>query len=233
MKNLKTWAFAMMILFVGTTLTSCLNSDDSAPQGIARGMLSAGGLYLYTDDGFTLNIQNPTAMKLTDGTYPDRVVIVFSMMDGEDFESGKTKYNVNFDYYSSIMGMCEFSEEPVEQNTPIVALKGLTSGQGYLDVWARYYYDKESALSDFTLYADRVEDGTLVFKFVQSGKVVNKYEETDTAFSFDLPYRNYIETEFPDVKFFGTTNDSISVKVVANDTGAELSQGPIKVKIQY
>ncbi|NDV58407.1 hypothetical protein [Bacteroides sp. 519] len=244
MKAMRFLMMAVLTVFMGTTLTSCLDSDGgNYPDGpfavtIAESYL--GGLSVKADNGYTFNVSNPGAMELkyTDGTAltPTRAIIYVYLAEGEEWTKDKTTYNVSFAqdygymYFSqAVNGM---TYEPLETETPVYT-EYFYFGNGYFDVALSTFHLKDFSLSDFKLCVTGVEGETIKMKLMNSEEL----KSTDSGVTGGNFYISYIapgqeiKNYYPELKTFGTTNDSVYVQL-ENKSYAGIESEKIKIKLR-
>ena len=162
MKFVKYLALAMMALSLG----SCLNNDDDEKGYTVTFSdflaVGADATTVMTDDDDVLQVSNPSSLKFSDGTIPNRVIANFSM---EYDQAGKLKSN-----YIEIKGAqrCYIvpcvSKEDVEEEKEfkLSRPKSMSMTKKYLNLYVEGYFGSNVSETDFHLYVDRV-DGANVF----------------------------------------------------------------------
>jgi hypothetical protein len=233
MKQMKIAVIAMLAVLMGTTFTSCLNSDNGTAEYTDIVTIDYLG-HVISDYGYRLEVQNPSAMQSTDKTYPDRAMIAYNRVDGEDYSEGKSSYKVYFTGYYAVMYIGETSTEEVESVTKINALGADSWASGnYLNIGVNISYDKSiEPGSDLKLYPYEVKNGVLHCKLVHTVKV----EGTNTSslyMSFPLPSKTNLSSQFEGLNFTGDGKNIIDIVVVAEGTnGDELKSNTIKAILQ-
>ena len=162
MKFVKYLALAMMALSLG----SCLNNDDDEKGYTVTFSdflaVGADATSVMTDDDDVLQVSNPSSLKFSDGTIPNRVIANFSM---EYDQAGKLKSN-----YIEIKGAqrcyivpCVSKEDvDVEKEFKLSTPKSMSMTKKYLNIYVEGYFGSNISENDFHLYVDRVE-GANVF----------------------------------------------------------------------
>ncbi|MDR0658714.1 MAG: hypothetical protein LBG18_07275 [Mediterranea sp.] len=198
MKHMKIALAAMLAVVMGTTFTSCLNSDrDDVNYAYVTINTSMGIITsLTTDDGYELVPQNASQMTL-DGSIPKRAYIAFKLLEGEKLSSNSSA-RVSFVDYYDILYVRDMSDGLVETATRLLAIsQDIWSANGYLNVAAAYYSYTVDSPDDFSLYIDRIEDNTIYFKLAFTKEV----EETSTysakSLSYILPSEEEIKESYP------------------------------------
>jgi hypothetical protein len=222
MKQMKIAVIAMLAVLMGTTFTSCLNSDNGPAEYTDIVTIDYLGR-VRSDYGYILDVQNPSAMQLTDKSYPDRAMIVYNRIDGEDYSEGKSNYKVYFTGYYAVMYLGEVATNEVESATKINALgfDNWASGN-YLNISLIINYDENTKPeSDLKLYPYEVRNGVLYCKLVHTAKV----EGTKTSslyMSFFLPSKTYLQSpQFEGLNFTGDDKNIIDIVVLAEGTDGE------------
>lgn len=241
MKRMKITLIAVMAIIMGITFTSCLNSDNSPGTSFATGMVYSGiSTYFVTDNGIRLNFNNPSDLELVNSDkttyYPKRAVIMYKEIEGEDYSPGKTNYNVSFAGYYIVFFVHDHmsSKDDVESLTPIYSIQESFEGSNYLNIAFQYYYNSDTRENDFSMYPYKWENNKLYFRLVHTKKVENGNLSTYNVYmSYNLPTKEELKTQFNDIQFTGTTNDTISIVVTAEGLSQqELSAREFKGKIR-
>lgn len=243
MKQIK---FLMAIAFavlMGTTVTSCLDSDggDYADlRGIVTVYESMGMVALVFDDlpGYSFYPTNPDAIKYTNGYYMERGFVSLDLVDDETITENKKSYNVYIrsnDYLYDIP-VREFCTRP----DTIAATKTISSldkngwgANGYLNVLLSVSY-KEYQTQVFDIYPVKAEDDKLTLKLEHSygGKDANL--QGSTYHSFRVPSLYELENLLSQLELGTITpvNDSIYVKVQAEGNYETFETKEFKIAIK-
>ena len=114
MKHMKIALAAMLAVVMGTTFTSCLNSDrDDVNYAYVTINTSMGIITsLTTDDGYELVPQNASQM-IYNGSIPKRAYIAFKLLEGEKLSSNSSA-RVSFVDYYDILYVRDMSDGLVE-----------------------------------------------------------------------------------------------------------------------
>ncbi|NDV83519.1 hypothetical protein [Bacteroides sp. 51] len=204
MKQMKIALMALVAVFMGTTFTSCLDSDsDNTLQAFVT-INSGGGLYvssLKTEDGLTFIPQNPQQMVKSDGSIPERAFISYELFEGESFKEGVTEYKIVFKSYDMEFQELSASYEPKESVTPLLGIYDypLWAANGYLNVCFAHYYDKDVSTSDFSLFIDRVENNIVYFKIACTTNIEKGNTYTNQAISYYLPTESTVKEQYPNL----------------------------------
>lgn len=215
---------AVLTVFMGTTLTSCLDSGDSRQMyaksvTISDGFL--GGLSVVSDDGFTLNVTNSSAMSGTlDGeTFtPKRALMYYYLAEGETIEENKTQYKVEFAGYGFYAeAVKDFNYEALDTETKVYINtdRWLNFGNGYLDVAFITPRLKDYTNNDIKLCVVGVDGQTIKMKMMNSVEIEdndNNATIIESWLSFRAPNRETISNMYKDIEFLGANKDSIYVQ---------------------
>lgn len=162
MKFVKYLAFAMMAL----CFSACLGDDDEKDTYTVSfsDFLAVGdnGTSVKTDEDSLLQVSNPSALRLPDNTYPDRVIASFNV---EYNKSGKprSKYIEVLAAQRCYTVPCANKEEiDVTTEFKLSRPNALSMTKKYLNVYVEGYFGSSTSEKDFHLYVDRVE-GANVF----------------------------------------------------------------------
>jgi len=237
MKRMKIALMAMFAIFMGTTFTSCLDSDDSPATFQEIGNIEEFYGTLSSDYGYSFTIQNFTDMKLTDGSYPKRAIIYYNEVEGEDYKTEKTSYKAYFAGYRQLLYTGAITYTEPESETPIYSLGEAFGSGNYLNIGFTITYDKESTdpVTDIVLYPYEVKSGVLYCKIVQIESVGTSTTTSGLYMSFLMPYKTQLQSQpqFEGLTFSGDDNNIIELVVVAeNSTGNEISLEKVKVALR-
>ncbi|GEM_PF-3425505 len=246
---------AVLTVFMGFSFTSCLDSGESIPQPdvvdyvtITGGFMGVG-LNVKTDNGLTLNVKNPGAMEITltggDKFTPTRALACFYFAEGEVYEKDKTEYDVLFasDYVYQVVSpgyfyvsqeYSDFMTTPLDTKTK-VQVDLMAFGGSYLDTYIRgLVYEDEFKLSDFKLCITGVENETIKAKVMNLTEIPsdeNKAKYLTAGVSFRAPSVRQMEHEYPELKPFGSSNDSVYL-LLDNENLDSRQLEKIKIKLQ-
>lgn len=238
---------AVVAVFMGTTLTSCLDSDGGTySDGFGWYEVSEGGIFggvILRDDNrdITLVPQNPSKLLYSSGTeYPKHIYAAFSFPEGDPgFVDGKTSYDVIIDNWSDVFvkNLCN-PDTLTHTNSAIRSFE-----EGY--TWASHSYLTleftaprltNTSLEHFDAYPVSAEGNVLYMKFNQNQEVKSGTELSAKGMvSFKLPHKMEIISKFPELEFFGSSNDSVYVVVTADTYGNEdtkLESKKLKVRLR-
>nr|WP_320059057.1 hypothetical protein [uncultured Bacteroides sp.] len=226
MKKMKFVALALTLL-MGISFTSCLNSDggNASYSGfvtVSQGYLS-DNIVLLTDDGLTLTPTNPS-MLLVDKKYPERVLLNYELVAGEELVSGKTKYNVTI-LGGFVIPVKTFNQRPdtLKNDYKISQLTAAWYANRY--VTFNIGFTHSNSIVDFDIYQQKIGHDTLYVKLNYSkGGGDAAYGDGNTFYSFRIPSSVYGQIE--------PKNDSIWVKILAKGT-YETLQKSVRVKYGY
>ncbi|NDV66754.1 NigD-like C-terminal domain-containing protein [Bacteroides sp. 224] len=236
MKQIKFLVLAFTIL-LGTTFTSCLDSDDSPATYYAFATVNnnmLGYITLTTDDGLTLTPANPTDMKYSNGDYPDRVYIAYNLVEGQEMQQGITKYDIKFLGYMNEVAAPDYSSEPVESKTYIYQLaEEGWAANNYLNIAVSIKYGEDTnTKTDFALYPDKVEDNVLYFRLVHKEEVAKANGTYSYYMSFFLPTKSSLQSKFEELEFSGDNNDEIQVVITAEEgEDTIIKTNPFKIRL--
>jgi hypothetical protein len=229
MKEMKTF-FVTLILLVSVSLTSCIDGgDDSSSWDFFKyGTVvqsAFGGVAVYTDDGLTLTLSNPSVIKYTDGTYPTRVAGYYKLATGETLQTGKTNYTVSF-VTGNLIVTKNFNQKPdtIKKSYSITSIDGYYIANSYATVFLSFPYKTASNVS-FDMYTQRVGNDTLyvALNYTNGGSDDNSGNLiSQIPYSFKLPSNIEIQPK----------NDSIWVKVSAKGINGTLV-GKARCKYMY
>jgi len=236
MKRMKIALVAMLAIFMGTTFTSCLDSDDS--PNTYTDIVYIDSSFEFTgqassDAGYTLEIQNPSSMKATDGTFPKRAMIGWQEIEGADYTAGQKSYKAYFSQYYIIYDIGQTSMSEGTSVTPINKIESNVIGIGvsgnYMNIAFNITYDENTKPEyDFTFYPYDVKSGVLYCKIVHTKTVDTEKAKTGSLYmSFPLPYKSVLESQFEGIEFTGEDKKTIKIVVTAdgpNETLLESSQ---------
>lgn len=245
MKQIKIALTAILAIIMGTTFTSCLDSD-SGPEtfsdfvtvnmslGIPTSLKGDEKSYTYTPSSFEY-------LKYSDGSYTKRALIYFQLADGEVITEGKTSYNIVITgVYQDLIGS-EFCEEDTlthKPGVPFVSLENYWGANGYLTVQFGANYNSSSThLGLFNMYVDveKTEGSTLYVRLNHNEDLSNYSGSTYIYRSFLIPSKSEIEAlkeDNPEFNLDYMTNDTVNVKIVAlKSAGEELESKSFKIKI--
>lgn len=218
MKAMRFMMMAVIAAFMGTTLTSCLDSDsgEQSDYDLVTISSSMGVSFVKSDAGITYNVLNYSSLEIKfdsgETLVPRRAVISFDLADGEVYQEGKTTYDIVFKgyyWYSEIVSSVDL--ESVESETELV-VTNLTSGNGYLDVTFQTPALKDFNLSDYKVFVDKVEGNTIYINMVNPLDIEKPDGTLSAMVSYMLPSKFAIENKFPELETFGANNDSVYVK---------------------
>lgn len=214
-----------LTLLMGISFTSCLNSDDgnasySGFVTVSQGFLS--DIVLLTDDGYTLTPTNPSVL-LANSKYPERVFLNYELVAGEEFVSGKTKYNVSI-LSGYVIPVKTFNQKPDTLNDyKITQLSAPWYANNYVTFGIGFNY--LNSVVDFEVSQQKIGHDTLYVKLNYSkGGGDSFYNEGTTYLSFKVPSSVYGVIE--------EKNDSIWVKILAKGT-YETLQKSVRIKYPY
>ena len=218
---MKAMRFMMMMViaaFMGTTLTSCLDSDGGDQSDFDLVTISSfmGASLVKSDAGVAYNVLNSSSLEIKfengETLIPRRAVISFDLAEGEVYQEGKTSYDIIFKgYYWYSETVCSVDIEPVESETELVVNK-LTSGNGYLDITFQTLALKDFNLSDYKVFVSKVEGNTVFVNMVNPLEIEKPDGTLAAMVSYMLPSKYTMETKFPELETFGTNNDSVYIK---------------------
>lgn len=235
MKRMKMALIAVMAIVMGTTFTSCLNSDSSPATASDIGNINSLGGYVTSDNGYRLDIQNFTDMKLTDGSYPTRAIFYYQQIEGEDYTTEKNSYKVHFTGYYTILPIGEMPMTEVEKKTLINALGTETWASGYYInvVFNINYDDKTDPKKDFVLCVDKKKteeknSGVLYCKLVHKTPVDTGAKTSNLYMSFRLPEKSDLLDELPDLTLSGDNKNIIEIIITAEGANGELTLDKFK-----
>lgn len=246
MKRMKIALMAVVAIVMGTTFTSCLDSDNGPSNYPATGIIGeyAGRVSMTLGDGVQLVISNPEQMKFSftgseNSFYPVVATIAYQEIEGQDYTEGKTSYNVAFagyynDYSYFFGGNYMVSEERAESLTPLSSLVSGGEMSGYICVIFGYYH-KDLTFNDFSMYPYKWDNNKLYFKLVHNKAVDTSSTKTSGMnMCFRLPGKADLRSEFPDIVFSGEDQDTVDVMIVADGADdKELSlESSFKVKVK-
>lgn len=230
MKEMKTF-FVTLILLVSVSLTSCIDGGDDSSSSwdlfkygtVVQSAL--GGVAVYTDDGLTLSLSNPSAIKYTDGTYPTRIAGYYKLATGETLQTGKTNYTVSF-VTGNLIITKNFTQKPdtLKKNYSITSIDGYYIANSYATLFLSFPYKTGSNVS-FDMYTQKVGNDTLyvALNYTNGGSDDNSgYQVSQIPYSFKLPSNIEIQPK----------NDSIWVKVSAKGINGTLV-GKARCKYMY
>lgn len=237
---------AVLAVVMGTTFTSCLDSDngpDTFPEVV--NIVDFMGIPTVTSDaGYELDVQNISKMKLNDGTYPSRAMVSFERVEGEIYDSGKSSYKAIFDGYYYLLNVGQvINEVEVESLSPINSFiisgqqqqQQVVYGSGkYLNFYVEFTADDNTKLeSDIILQYAKVEDGVLYCNVIHKEEVGEKDKKNVYAYmSYLLPLKSELKQKFPDLTFTGEDNNIIEIVLVAEGKNEqELKTEKVKVLI--
>ncbi len=240
MKAMKLVMMAVFAVLMGSTLTSCLDSGDSRPYGyswvtIQSSIYGDGISSVKSDDGYTFNILNPSFLKLgtgADAFYPERAFISYYLPEGTIVEEGKTEYDIEVNgatYYSLAIKDAEL--ESIESKTD-VNLELLGAGNNYIDVCFTTYMKEDAKNEDFKLILKQSEEkNTLSAEMINMVEVDNSSgQNTRHMISYKVPYKQSINSRYPDLEYLGQNQDSIYIKFINKMNGNSIEKFKIKVR---
>lgn len=230
---MKLFVTAMAVL-LGTTFTSCLNSNnESSWDGMAYATLQEGtfgGVTLLGDDGITYTPNNPTALQYTNGDFPDRVMFYYKFVEGEFFSKEKTKYNISV-VTASVIPVRDFTTRPdtIQNDYKMKKLESVWMGaQGYLNTVFSFYY-KTDAIIGFEMHPVKAGNDTLYVKLQHTiGGGEDTYNSGNILISFKMPNQYEIKSKYPELT---TTNDSVYINIQGNFNETNSAIKPFKVKM--
>lgn len=246
MKRMKIALMAVVAIVMGTTFTSCLDSDNGPSTYPATGIVSdyLGKAVMTLADGVQLVISNPEQMKFSftgseTSFYPVVATIAYQEIEGQDYTEGKTSYNVSFagyynDYSYFFGGNSMVSEEDTESLTPLSSLVSAGEMSGYICVIFGYYH-KDLSFADFSMYPYKWENNKLYFKLVHNKTVDTSSNKTSGMnMCFRLPGKSQLQSEFPDIVFSGEDQNTVDAMIVADGPNdKELSlESSFKIKVK-
>lgn len=237
---------AVMAIVMGTTFTSCLNSDsESSWDGYAYGTVDLS--YLLVDGGLKFYPTNMSTLKDSNGELPERVFFSYKLVEGQEITEGKTNYDISIVSFASL---------PVRRLTAdpdtIGNVSGVPVGEGQgisqftsNSVWAYngYFnlgfvtsYDSKTSFDHFDLFPNDVIDGVLYMRLHQNQKIVSTSGNIELLMSFKpftkMELSDQLEDKYADLNFFGTASDSVKVVVVAdNGSGSTIKTSAVGVKV--
>lgn len=250
---------SLIILFLAVfTFSSCLDSDNESSWDYVGYMTVEEdymGRHILKPDfsPYTFTPTNPDGLQFVDkenkptGKYLKRGFIVIKFAEGEVFpQEGKDRYNVNIVGVEKVLNVKEMKKpELVEESNPLYQLGGkdqFWADNGYVNVSFYPTYEQgkgdELDINDFDLFLDKVSDDnkTLFLRFNHSIARVEKpinYQYLELT-SFKLPSGGQIQSEFPNLEFFGSNNDSVRVKITAlGPNERELESSEFNIKLTY
>lgn len=248
MKAMKLVMMAVVAALMGTTLlTSCLDSGDGNYSD-GSGWFEVdpgtyGGVTLKHDGSdLTLTPQNPTLIQYQDGSYAKHVLIDFSFPEGDPgFTEGVNKYDVIIDRVIGETLVKDLCRTDTLTHTGAGIFQFVESGY----TWASHSFltlEFEAPLlsstnvKHFDLYVDDATEEALYLNFVQNQEIKSGiYNKYNGIVSFKLPRIGDIQYKFPDLKFFGSTNDSVYIVVTADsyqEENKKIETNKFKVKLR-
>lgn len=204
MKQMKIALVAMLAIFMGTTFTSCLDSDNS--PNTYTDIVNFDSSFEFTgkvssDAGHTLEIQNPSNMKGTDGYYPERAMIGWQEVEGADYTAGQKSYKAYFTQYYVIYEKGQTWMSDVSSVTPINKIEsnviGIGASGGYMNIAFNITYEEDNITpkSDLIFHPYEVKNGVLYCKIVQTKAVDTSKAKTGSLYmSFPLPSRSQLQS---------------------------------------
>lgn len=250
MKQMKIVLMAIIAIVMGTTFTSCLDSDDSPQVYIASGVVSDmyGTVMINSGDvRFVVNNSDDMTFSFSDSKetfYPTVATIGYNQIEGKDYTEGKSSYDVYFvGYYNAYFGGNPMSLNESESLTPIYGIIANSNGGNsvgaafnYLLVEFTYHHGKEFEFSDFNMYPYKWENNKLYVKFVHSAEV--DHSSTDNvsslALCFQFPSKAVLENKFPEIAFTGEDSNEITVVLTADGPNdREIETSSFKAQILY
>ncbi|NMA75354.1 MAG: hypothetical protein GX963_14655 [Bacteroidales bacterium] len=251
---------SLIVLLVAVfTFSSCLDSDSESSWDYANYMTVVDYDYMGTPSElrpdffpYIFTPINPEVLKLYNKEeeskgYLKRGFIVVKLVEGEDFsQKDKTRYDVKIVGIENVLNVKNMQKPELVEGSNALYQFGpkeqFWGDNGYINVAFYPTYERgkgeELDIDDFDLFLDKVSDDnkTLLLRFNHSIPQVKEpinYERLVLT-SFTLPSRGQIQSEFPNLEFFGSTNDSIRVKVTAlGPNERELESSEFNIKLTY
>ncbi|MCD7898608.1 MAG: hypothetical protein LUH22_01650 [Bacteroides sp.] len=241
MKQIKFLMVVALAIFMGTTMTSCLDSNDGDYPDIQSFVtVDKSSMWetisLLTDDGYTLLPTNPSFLEISSGVYPDRAFVYAKYANDEQFTEGKTTYNVTLTNGYSIPTK-EFCTQPdtIVNATDLTSLnKYFWAANGYLNLEIGFTYDSNKYQA-FDIYPTEVDGDELTLKVVHSyGSSNNSYGTSTTIYSFEMPYEFEFNNLLNELELGPLTpvQDSIYVTVIG-DGSYDSTLSTNKTRIAY
>ena len=227
MKRMKIALMALMAVFMGTTFTSCLDSDNGPAAYPLSGLVDTGylgsGVVITASNGVNFTVTNPEAMEFsftgsTDTFYPRIASIAYNQVEGEDYTEGKTSYKVYYaGYYDYFFGGYPMKwDGDAESLTPINSLVYGGDAFGHILV-AFTYYHKDLSFEDFSLFPYKWENNKLYLKLVHNKEVDTTSNKTSGMYlCFQSPPKASLQDQFPDIVFSGEDQDTVEVMIEAD-----------------
>jgi hypothetical protein len=243
MKKLKYFVLGLLVsVAAGSSLTSCLKSDSAPAWDYATYVTVPDGFPSYgllSDDGYTFNPTNPSALEYTNqpGTYVKRAVVYLKFAEGEEFTTGKVVYNATIVDASGITTEAFNTRvDTLVNDYSLMALSDAWGANGYINVGFDFRYTESSKLTlegMFDAYdTDFSDEGVLSIKLRQSnGGGDAAYQSARALMSFKVPSRSQLMANYPTA--VPLPGDSVIVKITAKgSTDSELKTSPETFKIR-
>lgn len=242
MKKVKLFVMVAAAIFMGTTMISCLDSDNSnLYDGTFYGTVieTLGSVYIVSDvENIRFTPTNPSVLQ-SNGEYPERVFIFFKYTEGEVYQEGKTSYSIEIlPDYSAELTVKQFNNSP--DTLTSYPLSALSEGWGvaneyttsrYLMIPFACYINSSATSYVFDMYTERAGNDTVYLTFNHSvGGIDNSYGGVSNSgvSCFRIPADlYYMDNLVP-------KNDSIVIQVQAKGLNDVTLKGkPFKIKATY
>lgn len=257
MKRMKIALMAVFAIVMGTTFTSCLNSDNESVYDfydvVTYTDYSAYGRAFICDTyGYTVYPTNGNSL-FGSGDYPERACLYFKLKEGEVLTEGKTSYEAaivpEYSYAITVKEFCDkkdtlnIDNEDTEygKGSPTFsAIAQPTPTNNYLNViFKAAVSQQKSHMQYFNIYPEKAEGNTLYVTLHQDEVTENETSVSAEIFmNFRLPQAYKLkdmlgDLEYEKLEFFGPKNDSINIVINAKSSGNNLvSSKAGKVRIQ-
>lgn len=247
LKQISYTLIGIVALFVSTTFTSCLSSDNDSTWDFSSYVTlytSLGASYYISDDGYRFNLTNVYAFFTG---YPDRALVYIKLAEGETLT--KDKVITGTIYSGAEVNSMPFIEEIDEESNFVIKEFYQNSTQyiynwgvnGYLNLTFGFFAADSSTDLEFALYPLSADENELTLQLLQTKGGVkagaNYYASSYGTGSFKIPGILDIQSILSDHNG-GTlvpANDSIDIKVIATDYSNNQIEinNTIRVKATY
>lgn len=254
MKRMKIALIAILAVVMGTTFTSCLNSDSESSWDFgdtASGFASMYGEYFVCDTyGYTIYPTNAAAV-FPKGL-PERAIVYFKLKEGEVLTEGKTSYEAAIvdAFEITVKEFCDRKDtlsidtEDTEygKGSPIFSqIAQPIPFKNYLNVaFVAAVSEQKFSWDYFNMYPEKADGNTLYVTLHQ-----DEVTENEAYTLMSLPIMNFIipeadkleamlgTEEYDKLTFFGSGNDSINIVISAksgsNDNTVSSKPGKIRI----
>lgn len=249
LKQISYTLIGIVALFVSTTFTSCLSSDNDSTVDYITYVSLYNNSYSQTyidDNGYRFNFTNVYSVF---SKYPERAYVYIKFAEGESLTKDKViSASITTGYEMNIM---PFIEEIDEDSNFVIKEFYQNSSQyiynynwgvnGYLNLTFGFFAADSSTDLEFALYPLSADENELTLQLLQTKGGVkagaNYYASSYGTGSFKIPGILDIQSILSDHNG-GTlipANDSIDIKVIATDYSNNQIEikNTIRVKATY